>query len=284
MLLLSDDESKNLHTALNGFELIIENILKLLNDAPHSTKTNLDNAKTQMNNVLIKTNELFFLINRVPGYIDSMRKKMQKSHAYKEYCETLDSLETIKTPVTRLINMMDKCKSILKTLDKIIPDSLKLADSGHALSNTIFTTNEFRRKTSKDHHSARGPIVNIVSDDESSPKSHHLEKSTPTRSSGRSMNKTLRVNKVSPDENSKQSDKSISMRSSSRSTKKTHHANTVSPDENSKQSVKSPSAKTLKKRSPLKPKPPSKTRTNNVVNYKKRPGRKYTESKNPRHT
>jgi hypothetical protein len=200
-----------------------------------------------------------------------MREKMRKSHADKEYCETLDFLRNENIPVNRLLDMISNCKSILNKLDKIIPDSL---------SNTIFTTNKLRRKTSKGHHSARSRSVNIVSDDESSPKSYQHKKST----SSRSTNKTLRVNKVSPDENSKQSDKSISMRSSSRSTKKTHHANTVSPVENSKQSVKSPSAKTLKTRSQLKPKPPSTKLTDDAVNYKKRPGRKYTESKNPRHT
>ena len=166
--------------------------------------------------------------------------------------------------------MMDKCKLILNRLNAIITDSLKLSDSGHALSNTIFTG--LRRKTSKDHHSASSRSVNIVSDDDS-PKSSHLEKSTSTHSSGRSMNKNIHI--VSPD--SQQSARSSSMRSLSQSTKKTHHANTVSPDKNDKQHTKS-SGVTLKKRLPLKPKPPSKTLPDNAVNYKQHPRRTHRVS------
>jgi len=272
-LLLSDTpKSPNLHNALNDFKPRIKNILKLLNDVPvnlpHSMQTDLVNkAKDQMGGVLLQMTTLLFLINLVPNHIKKMREEMPKSHADKEYCETLDSLETIKKPVTRLINMMDKCKAILNRLNAIISDSLKLADSGHSPSNTIFTG--LRRKTSKDHHhSARSRSVNIVSDDDS-PKSSHLAKSTSTHSSGRSKNKQIHI--VSPD--SQQSARS----SSRQSTKKTHHANTVSPDENSKQSVKSPSAKTLKKWSQLKPKPPS-TKLTDAVNYKKHPGRTHRVS------
>jgi hypothetical protein len=273
MLLLSDTlKSPNLHNALNDFKPRIKNILKLLN-LPLSMQTDLVNkAKDQMGGVLLQMTTLLFLINLVPNHIKKMREEMPKSHADKEYCETLDSLKTIKKPVTRLINMMDKCKAILNRLNAIIPDSLKLSDSGHALSDTIFTG--LRRKTSKDHHSARSrrvTNVNIVSDDDS-PKSSHLEKSTSTHSSGRSINK---INIVSPD--SQQSARSSSMRSLSQSTKKTHHANTVSPDKNSKQSVKYPSAKTLKKWSQLKPKPPS-TKLTDAVNYKKHPGRTHRVS------
>jgi hypothetical protein len=265
--LLSSDkpESSNLHNALKYFEPRIKNILKLLKkvpvNLPPSMQTGLVDAKNQMGKVLVQMDTLLLHISSVPKYIDSMREKMQKSHADKDYCETLDFLRKTNIRLNRLLDMISNCMAILNRLNAIILDSLKLADSGHSPSNTIFTTTGLRRKTSKGHHSASSRSVtnvNIVSDDDF-PKSSHLAKSTSTHSSGRSM----KIRIVSPD--SQQSARS----SSRQSTKKTHHANTVSPDKN-----ENPHRKlgvTLKKKSSqLNPNPPLKKRTNTAFNH---PGR-----------